>query len=65
MARRTESRKQESVTMLWQSPSDREEIARVAHELFERRGRAHGHDQQDWFEAERIIAQRTRSGNGR
>ena len=40
-----------------------EAIARVAYELFERRGRAHGHDQEDWFEAERILRQR-RQGNG-
>jgi hypothetical protein len=32
-----------------------EEIAKVAYELFERRGRTHGNDQQDWFEAERIL----------
>lgn len=40
-----------------QEPS-RQEIARLAYELFERRGRVHGFDQQDWFEAERIVHQR-------
>ena len=45
--------------------ASREEIARVAYELFERRGGTHGSDQQDWFEAERIIAARRRGGNGR
>lgn len=37
-----------------------EEIARVAYELFERRGGAHGYDQQDWFEAEQLVRQRQR-----
>ena len=42
------------------------EVARVAYELFERRGRVDGNDQRDWFEAERIVAQRRRSKtNGR
>ncbi len=36
----------------------RQEIARVAYELFERRGGAHGHDQQDWFEAEQLVRRR-------
>ena len=36
---------------------NRAEIAQVAYELFQRRGRTHGHDQQDWFEAERIMRQ--------
>jgi hypothetical protein len=35
-----------------------EEIARVAYQLFERRGGGHGQDQQDWFEAERIVRAR-------
>ena len=38
-----------------------EAIARLAFELFERRGRTHGNDQQDWFEAERILRQRRRN----
>lgn len=38
----------------------REEIARVAYELFERRGRVDGFDQQDWLEAERIVLARQR-----
>ena len=46
-------------------PLDRKEVARVAYELFEERGRVHGNDQQDWFDAERIVRQRSRSGNGR
>lgn len=37
---------------------DTDEITRVAYELFERRGRVHGHDLEDWLEAERIIRAR-------
>ena len=32
-----------------------QDVARVAYELFERRGGMHGYDQEDWFEAERIV----------
>jgi len=35
-----------------------EEVARVAYELFERRGCVHGHDLEDWLEAERIVRAR-------
>ncbi len=42
-----------------------EEIARLAYELFEQRGGVHGNDQENWFEAERILRGRRRSGNGR
>lgn len=38
---------------------DPAEIARVAYELYEQRGRSHGHDLGDWFKAEEIIRQRT------
>ena len=34
------------------------EIAHIAYELFERRGRVDGCDQQDWLEAERLVRQR-------
>ena len=43
---------------------DDTEVARVAYELFERRGRTHGHDLQDWLEAERIVLRR-RNASGR
>lgn len=34
-------------------------IARRAYELFEQRGREHGHDQEDWLRAEQdILGQR-------
>ena len=39
-----------------------DEVAQVAFELFERRGRTHGQDQQDWFQAERIVRQRRSNG---
>jgi hypothetical protein len=38
----------------------REEVAVVAYELFEKRGRIPGYDVEDWLEAERIV--RTRRG---
>lgn len=34
-----------------------DEIARVAYELYEKRG-AHGHELEDWLEAERIVMER-------
>lgn len=42
-----------------------EEIARVAYELFEQRGYTHGNDQDDWFEAERIVRSRAASAPSR
>lgn len=33
----------------------REEIARKAYERYEKRGRQPGHDQEDWFHAEREL----------
>jgi Protein of unknown function (DUF2934) len=33
----------------------REQIARKAYELFLTRGRQHGHDLEDWLQAERIV----------
>lgn len=38
--------------------SPREEIARVAYELFRQRGGVHGHDLEDWLKAEQIVRQR-------
>ncbi|MBI4004057.1 MAG: DUF2934 domain-containing protein [Candidatus Omnitrophica bacterium] len=39
------------------------EISHVAYELFERRGCVHGHDLEDWLEAERIVRQRRTTSN--
>jgi len=33
----------------------REEIVKVARDLFEKRGRVEGHDLDNWLEAERIV----------
>ena len=38
------------------------EIAKVAYDLHEKRGRKHGHDTEDWLEAERIILTRYEKG---
>ncbi len=46
-------------------PNLETEVAKVAYELFQRRGGQHGCDQEDWFEAERIIRQRRGNGSGR
>ena len=46
-------------------PSNEQEIAQVAYQLFERRGRVHGHHFQDWLEAERIVRQRRGNGANR
>lgn len=35
-----------------------DEIARVAYELYEKRGMTHGHELEDWLEAERIVMER-------
>ena len=35
-------------------------IAQRAHEFYEQRGRAHGHDLEDWFKAERQIQNEAR-----
>ena len=35
-----------------------DEIARVAYELYETRDRAHGHDLDDWVNAEKIIMEK-------
>lgn len=36
-------------------------IARKAYELYEQRGYRHGHEKDDWFEAERLIFAELRS----
>jgi hypothetical protein len=39
-----------------------EEIARLAYELYEQRGRTPGNELADWLEAERILRARSQSG---
>ncbi|MBI4341754.1 MAG: DUF2934 domain-containing protein [Candidatus Omnitrophica bacterium] len=41
------------------------DVARVAYALFLRRGGVHGHDQEDWFEAERLVRERRGQASGR
>jgi len=36
---------------------DRHEVARVAYELYEQRGRMDGHDFEDWLKAEAMVRQ--------
>ncbi len=38
--------------MRWEMQSVQLALTRRAYELFEKRGREHGHDQEDWFQAE-------------
>ena len=35
-----------------------DEIARVAYELYEKKGMVHGHDLEDWLEAEKIVMEK-------
>jgi hypothetical protein len=37
-------------------------VAEKAYELFERRGGEHGHDVDDWLEAERLVVEELRQG---
>ena len=55
MAVKVQGRKQAT------SANSAEDIARVAYQLFERRGGEHGHDLEDWLEAERIVRARSRT----
>ena len=44
---------------------DYEQVARVAYELYERRGRTDGQDFDDWVAAEQMVKQRSASAAGR
>jgi len=39
-----------------------DEIAKVAHDLYEKSGRVHGRDVQNWLEAEKIVLARYEKG---
>lgn len=61
---RTSSRKTSNASRPVETAGDRlvresavsdADIARLAHELFLARGAEHGHDLEDWLEAERLI----------
>ncbi len=60
MTRGAGKAKSAQFTAEWPNAQD---VARVAYELFKQRGGVHGHDQEDWFEAERIVQERKRSGS--
>ncbi len=42
-----------------------DEIARVAYDLYLKRGKVNGHDLEDWLEAERIVTARHAGTTGR
>ncbi len=39
-----------------------DEVARVAYDLYEKRGKIHGHDREDWLKAEMIVKKRYAKG---
>ena len=39
-----------------------DEVAKVAYDLYEKRGRIHGQDMEDWFKAEMIVKKRYEKG---
>jgi len=41
------------------APSFKDRIEKKAYEFFEQRGSAHGHDWEDWFEAEKRVVAHT------
>ncbi len=48
-----------------QSPSDpfqtkSEEVAKLAYDLYLKRGGSHGNDQEDWFQAEALLRKKQR-----
>lgn len=45
------------------APIGGDEVAQVAYQLFEQRGRVHGFDRQDWLRAEQLVRQRRRRAN--
>ena len=44
-----------------ETSDDREEIARLAYQYHEERGRHHGSHQEDWYRAEQVIRERRSS----
>ena len=55
---RSESRSQTPIT-----PELTEQISRRAYELFEARGHEHGHDREDWLQAETEILANLQTGS--
>lgn len=68
MARKFTSTKSSSATtdkgLSWAKPAGSEDkrslIAKKAYELFVKRGYKHGNDQNDWYEAEKIVTRQSR-----
>ncbi len=56
---------EESAAAQQLAPCDYDEVAKVAYSLFQQRGGTYGNDQQDWFEAERIVRQHRRGSSTR
>jgi hypothetical protein len=52
MAAPTKARKQD---VSLHDPTQMKKIAEMAYHLWEKRGRPHGTDMQDWIEAEKIV----------
>ncbi len=41
-----------------------DEVALVAYDLYEKRGKIHGHDMEDWLKAEIIVKKKYEKGAG-
>ena len=42
-----------------------DEVSKVAYNLFEKRGKVHGHDMADWLQSEMIVKKRYTNKNGK
>ena len=51
----TQARPNASAPSARPAPIDAQEVARVAYELYEKRGREDGRDMEDWLRAEAIV----------
>lgn len=58
---RVESAKTPKRSPRTSSEKVREMIGKKAYELYERRGKEHGHDLDDWLEAEKFVKKRKKS----
>jgi hypothetical protein len=58
-AQRTSSNSRRSITQPGSTPELLEQIRIRAYELFEQRGRAEGHEVEDWLQAEDEVLQKT------
>jgi hypothetical protein len=58
-AQRTSPSRQQSITQPGSTPELLEQIRIRAYELFEERGRAEGHEVEDWLQAEDEVLRKT------